>query len=73
MAAFLVTDFFGVTLAAAGEGREAGRGLEAAFAAAFLATFLSGALEVDFFAISVPNLRGSYVPAKIQTADRFAI
>ena len=73
MAVFFVTAFFGATLAAAGAGREPGRGLGEVFAGAFFATFFTGVLDVDFFAISVPNLRGFYVPAKIQTADRFAL
>ena len=59
MAVFFVTAFFGATLAAAGEGREAGRALEEDFAGAFFATFLTGVRDVDFFAISLPNLRGS--------------
>jgi hypothetical protein len=74
MAVFFVTAFFGATFAvAAGAGLDAGRGLGEDFAGAFFAIFVTGVFDIDFFAISVPDLRGSYVPAKIQTADRFAL
>lgn len=73
MAVFFVTAVFGATLADAGEGREAGRGFGEGFTAAFFAIFFTGILDVDFLAISAPNLRGFYEPAKIQTADRFAL
>ena len=56
IAVFFVTAFFGATFtAAAGEGRDAGRGLGEDFAGAFFAILVTGFPDVDFFAISIPN------------------